>query len=702
MSQVGEAFVRIRPDTDRFRADLRGNVNRDVRQVERSLASSNREFGRFGRGALVGTGALGGLGRAAAFASSAFIGGAGLTYALKSTVDAAEEAQVVQGQLENALDNLGISFAENRVAIEERTQALSQMSGIDDELVTRTFTNFVRRTGDVTKALRLNAIAIDVARGRNISLESASSLVTRASLGMAGALRRVGIAAQEGATATQLLELLQRKYAGSAERYGQTAAGAQERFSVALENTQEIIGEAVLPALTRALNKATEWLNETENQQRIQNAVNKTVEKGSDAFDFLAAAIGGASDAYGKFSRLAEKLPGDDQDGFFKTLLTGTLVAQFNHFRDANYDLARALHLMGGEAGNANFALGQLGDTIGRLSGITRISPLGSGGGLTALEALRQDREAGGGFGLPRPQQQTAFVPLPITDAQRRQEALAAASAGTDTEIAAINAELGFDQKALAFAKARIAAGKGNLRATQDQVIRLQGDIRSALDRLTGISEQRAADAQAARDKIRADAERRKQLLEDMVTDLLSGVSLGVEGVDPLTIAQVNKAIEDRKQARIQKLLGVPDRLSLETDIQEQRSDNEAKLIPFIQRELAAVNKRLALLRQIGASRVQILQQTLTQQQLKRRIRDIRNQDRKEDGFTLTEFFAEAGRQQSLYGSNVGGSLSAQDARAAVAKNALNGATIVQNFHGDMPNPAQALQQASQAARALK
>ena len=294
MTQVAEAFVRIRPDTDLFGRELRTNLSRDVRRVEGSLSSTNREFARFGRGALVGTGALGGLGRAAAFASATFIGGAGLTFAIRSTIQAAEESQVAQTQLANALEKQGISFKDNREAIDARTQALSQMAGFDDELLTRTFVNFVRRTGDVNEALRLNAIAVDVARGRNISLEASSALVTRASLGMAGALRRVGIEAEAGATSAQLLDLLQRKYAGSAKAYGDTAVGAQERFAVALENTQEIIGTALLPELTRLLNKATDWLNNSKNQERIQRDVDEAVEQGTkvirglgDAYNFV-------------------------------------------------------------------------------------------------------------------------------------------------------------------------------------------------------------------------------------------------------------------------------------------------------------------------------------------------------------------------------------------------------------------------------
>ena len=85
---VGEAFVRIRPDTTGFGSELDRKITPAAKRAEQQLRRTNSEMTRFGRGTLVGTGALGGLGRAAAFASVSLIGGAGLTYALKSTIGA--------------------------------------------------------------------------------------------------------------------------------------------------------------------------------------------------------------------------------------------------------------------------------------------------------------------------------------------------------------------------------------------------------------------------------------------------------------------------------------------------------------------------------------------------------------------------------------------------------------------------------------
>lgn len=306
MSQVGEAFVRVRPLATGFGTELEretapalrkferqvGQSGNQVRKFGRDSRDAEREISRFGRGALVGTGLLGGLGRAAAFASTGFIGGAGLVFAIKSTISAAEESQAVLAQTEQAVKRSGESWDVYGQKIQDAALAQSTLSGFDDERLLRTFSLLVRRTGDVTKALNLNALAANVARGRNIELEAAANLVLKATLGQAGALRRLGIDAKVGASQLELIRLLTDKYTGSAAKFAATAEGAQARFNVALQNTQELIGAALLPAITRLLNKGTDWLNSSKNQERIQRDVNSAMVNGEKAARGLAEALG--------------------------------------------------------------------------------------------------------------------------------------------------------------------------------------------------------------------------------------------------------------------------------------------------------------------------------------------------------------------------------------------------------------------------
>lgn len=263
----------------------------DSRSLERTFVRGShaargfgRDVGRVERGVLAGSGAFRSLGRSVAFASASFLGGVGIVAAVKSTVTAAVKAEEVLTQTAVATRNAGESWKAYGKRIQEVALAESKLSGFEDERLLNTFSTLVRRTKNVNTALKLNALAADVARGRHISLEAATQLVLRASLGLSGALRRVGIDAKKGSTSAQLLTLLQRKYAGAAAAYGRTAAGAQERFRVAIENLQEAIGRGLLPTFTKLLNRASDWLNNTRNQQSIVKGLKRGISALGTAF----------------------------------------------------------------------------------------------------------------------------------------------------------------------------------------------------------------------------------------------------------------------------------------------------------------------------------------------------------------------------------------------------------------------------------
>jgi len=306
----------------------------DTSQLERGFKRASQSANRFernvergGRGAAVAALRFRGLGRAVAFASSSFLGGYGLAYALTSTVKAAEESQRVLGQTRVAVERAGLSWRVYRQHIEEVSKATSQLSGFDDERLLGTFNTLVRRTGDVNQALRLNALAANVARGRNIELEQASQLVLKASIGNVGALRRLGINIDKNATAYQALDLLQRKYAGSAAAYGRTAAGAQDRFRVSVENLQEAIGKQLLPVISRYLNMASTWLNKSKNQKQVTDDFAAALRGVAVSARLAAAGVKAYADA-------VSHVPGG-KSGFLQSLLKpfGAIEFFYNRFK---------------------------------------------------------------------------------------------------------------------------------------------------------------------------------------------------------------------------------------------------------------------------------------------------------------------------------------------------------------------------------
>lgn len=279
---IGEAYVRIRPETSGFRSETTSALSRDLKATE-------KEIGRFTRGAALGSGALHGLGRGVIYASNTIIGGYGLVYAVRKSTEAAKENQVTQGQLTNAVRSAGIQYGLYRGEIEAAVKATQDLGFTTDD-ARRSFSTLIRATGDVARATRDQALAANIARATNHSLAQATTAVAQAEAGRAGALQRLVPGLEKTKHAQQSLAEAQRITAGAAERYARSAAGAQQRLNSAISETEVTIGTALLPTITRLSTQLADWLDKSENQKRIQRDVNKVVKDGTQVVHGLANA----------------------------------------------------------------------------------------------------------------------------------------------------------------------------------------------------------------------------------------------------------------------------------------------------------------------------------------------------------------------------------------------------------------------------
>jgi hypothetical protein len=169
---------------------------------------------------------------------------------------AAEEKNIAR--LDQALKNNVKGYNGNRDAIEKVIDGRQRLGFADDKL-RDSLGQLVTRTHNVKKAFDLQSIAMDLARQRNMDLETATLIVGKVYGGNVGILTRYGIAMKKGATSTEALAILQKMGAGQAEAYGKTTAAAWSRFQIAMGNLIEDIGIAALPVLTHL----AEWLTGT-------------------------------------------------------------------------------------------------------------------------------------------------------------------------------------------------------------------------------------------------------------------------------------------------------------------------------------------------------------------------------------------------------------------------------------------------------
>jgi hypothetical protein len=278
----------------------------DTKGFQKSLSQASDSSSKFGT-SLAKAGKVAALGLGAGLA----VVGVGL----KKSVDAALEAEKAQTRLDAAFKSANVTAKERATAMSEVSK-VSARAALDDEDLMDTLGRLTRVTGEAGEAQRGMAIASDLARGRGIELEAATKIVEKAYLGNVGALKRIGIeipkvteaqdalkASSEKATAEQIkaakaaddtatrqsaIAALQKQYAGASEEYGRTAAGAQDRFKVAVENLQESIGQKLLPVVTRLL----EWvISNMPTFERVASTAMKRVGQAIDALEPVVMAV---------------------------------------------------------------------------------------------------------------------------------------------------------------------------------------------------------------------------------------------------------------------------------------------------------------------------------------------------------------------------------------------------------------------------
>jgi hypothetical protein len=276
-------------------ARLEALLTADTKGFDRAMSRSETRMKKVGTAAKIGLG----VGVAAGIA------------VLKSSIGAAMEAEKAEMRLGQAFDSVKAS-AKARQTAQEAVNRVSKRAALDDEDLSDVLAKLTRSTGSVKEATDAMALSAEIARGRNVSLEQAAKAVERAHLGQETGLRRLGVVVPEVTDAQDKLKLqidavreaiknaegpqkrilqeqlkeleghkklakemdarktkqevlseAQRQFAGSSERYGQTAAGAQDRVRVAVENLQEAIGKKLLPQLTPLINKLAELTEDT-------------------------------------------------------------------------------------------------------------------------------------------------------------------------------------------------------------------------------------------------------------------------------------------------------------------------------------------------------------------------------------------------------------------------------------------------------
>lgn len=246
----------------------------DATSLERSFRKAGDASDRFGKRIGVSAKTF-----AKAGAVGAAAGGVALvTKQLFASVRAAKESEAAAARLDAAFDQARVS-AQQRARAQQAISRISKTAALDDEDLSDALARLTRTSGSAAKGTKDLALAANIARARQISLAAAAKIVEKARVGQLRGLKAIGVEINKNTSSEEALERAQRKFAGSAERYGKTAAGAQDKLSVAFENLQERVGAKLTPVITKLTLKLVDLIDWSErNWPKFSAAIKKAVD----------------------------------------------------------------------------------------------------------------------------------------------------------------------------------------------------------------------------------------------------------------------------------------------------------------------------------------------------------------------------------------------------------------------------------------
>lgn len=189
------------------------------------------------------------------------VGAAG-ALVLRDWTTAAAGAEVQMAQFNATMATMGAKGEEAKAGLLAAADAAVKM-GFDDEDSAVALANLYQKTGDVTEATKLHALAMDLSRAKSIDLGSATTLVGQVLAGNGKVLKQYGIDIKDSATPLEALGLLSEKVGGQASAFADTFNGKMEAMSVQVGNLKESLGAALIPIFEQLMivgQKVIEWL----------------------------------------------------------------------------------------------------------------------------------------------------------------------------------------------------------------------------------------------------------------------------------------------------------------------------------------------------------------------------------------------------------------------------------------------------------
>jgi len=170
---------------------------------------------------------------------------------------AAIEDDAAQEQLARTLTGATRATKSQVSAVEDFISKTSQAAAVSDDELRPALAVLARGTGNLETAQKGLGLALDVAAGTGKPLAQVSEALSKAYAGNLRGLNALDPRMKEliknGASADEAFSILSKTFGGDAAASADTAAGRMKGLGIALDETKEAVGSALLPVIEKIL-----------------------------------------------------------------------------------------------------------------------------------------------------------------------------------------------------------------------------------------------------------------------------------------------------------------------------------------------------------------------------------------------------------------------------------------------------------------
>jgi hypothetical protein len=179
------------------------------------------------------------------------VAGAAVTAFAVSAVKAAAQDEAAQKKLTDTIKATTDATAQQIASIDQYVTKTSIAAAVTDDQIRPALARLARSTGDVQEAQDLLSLALDLSAASGKSLETTTNALAKANEGSNTALKKLGLGLDENylktASNEQIVKDLTATYGNFSENQAKTAEARFRSMSIAIEESKEAIGAALLP-----------------------------------------------------------------------------------------------------------------------------------------------------------------------------------------------------------------------------------------------------------------------------------------------------------------------------------------------------------------------------------------------------------------------------------------------------------------------